>query len=389
MVILHIGIKEWPYSSAVLEGKNRGGGVGKYADMLINGYPESVETIIITRRLKNQLRIEKINNIWVYRVRTLPGRKLRILSLGIVSLFKALSLVKKHNVALIQTHIFFNNIIGLILKNITGIPVLAVPHSALYHKYTPELSDIRRRLERLLERWLYKKLDKVIVFSDDHIERYKNYTGLNPANFHVIYTGIQIEPVPRPTFNFTHRIKLLFVGRLEKRKAIDKVIEAMHGLDKESLDRFRFDIVGEGNEMEFLRELVNKYQMSEHVIFHGYINNPAVYYRDSDVFLLVTHTEGLSMALLEAMASWNMCIVNNYGVPFKDDCVRILDNNDPETIRLALQEILVSPGIIESYANKAHKEIMNNFTVQGFVSQYVQLYESLTNGIYSTAKANN
>lgn len=387
ITVLHIGIKEWPYSSAHLEGKNRGGGVGKYAEMLINGYPDRVKTILITRKLHNQLAEEKNGNVYIYRVKALPGRKLRIISLGIKSFFKALFIVKKQNVSIIQTHIFFNNLLGLLLKKITHLPVIAVPHSALYHKYTPEMNDLRRRVERLTEKWIYKNLDKIVLFSEDHLKKYIGYTGLNPGNFQVISTGIKIPPISRPEFVRSNIIKLLFVGRLEKRKAIDHVIEALNYLDKKSLNHFILDIVGEGSELESLKCLVEKYQLEQYVFFHGYVSNPAEFYKNADVFMLVTHTEGLSMALLEAMASWNMCIVNDFGVPFSNKSVMILKNNDPKTIHKALLDIVMHPEIIEEYATRANQEILNSFTVDVFVSNYVKLYEHLIYEFYKTKQS--
>ena len=40
----------------------------------------------------------------------------------------------------------------------------------------------------------------------------------------------------------------------------------------------------------------------EHVIFAGYVPDPCLYYQTSDLFILPSETEGLSNAMLEAMA---------------------------------------------------------------------------------------
>jgi len=376
--VLHYGIKEWPYDSGIKEGKNRGGGTGKYCEMLLHAMDDDVESFIITRKLKGQLKYEKENNIHIYRVNSLPGRKLRIISLAIFSFFKALKLIRKHKIDILQTHIFFNNMVGVILKKLTGIATISVPHSPLYHKYTPQFNNIRRKIERFFDKKFNKYVDKVILFTDEHVKRYKQLSGVRYDNFHVLHTGIKIPDVEMPIFDYDNRkLNFLYVGRLQKIKAFDKVIEALSLMEEPDRNKINFEVVGEGIEKENLEEQVKSFGLENVVKFVGYMQNPSPKYVKADVFIQATNTEGLSMALLESMASWTANVVNNFGVPFSDEAVMVIENNNPETIKNAILKLINNKQLIKNYAIKGGEEVREGYSDIKFAQNYKSLYIEL------------
>lgn len=99
-------------------------------------------------------------------------------------------------------------------------------------------------------------------------------------------------------------IKVLTCAKLIKRKNIDKVIEAVKGLEN-----FSLTVIGEGPEEKYLKSL------DKNVTFTGHLPQHEVYekMRQSDIFVLPSVGETFGMVYLEAMASG--CIV----VGTKDD----------------------------------------------------------------------
>lgn len=99
------------------------------------------------------------------------------------------------------------------------------------------------------------------------------------------------------------------VGRLETVKNYDLLLKACAVL----CDRYPFVrviIVGSGSLEKSLRQLVFELKISDRVLF--IINQSAYgYYPLFDCFALSSHTEGLSMALLEAMGYGIGCVVSN------------------------------------------------------------------------------
>ncbi len=97
---------------------------------------------------------------------------------------------------------------------------------------------------------------------------------------------------------------ILFVGGLRHVKGARYLIEAMKTIiDREK--NARLLIVGDGDEKEFLKDLVKRLNLQEHVNFAGKIPNENIpeYMVASDIFVLPSLSEGFPVTVLEAMAS--------------------------------------------------------------------------------------
>ncbi|MHC4185142.1 MAG: glycosyltransferase family 4 protein [Planctomycetota bacterium] len=121
----------------------------------------------------------------------------------------------------------------------------------------------------------------------------------------VIPNGIDIENFEPPEGRIVRKpIQLLTVCRLISRKRIDLLIRAAARAKELNLD-IHLNLVGEGNLMEPLQRLANELHLTDSVFFMGRVaaeRMPQVY-RDNDIFLMSSAHEGMSNAMLEAMAS--------------------------------------------------------------------------------------
>lgn len=117
----------------------------------------------------------------------------------------------------------------------------------------------------------------------------------------VIPNGVDVDHFARSermTFMPKGVLRVVSVGRLIERKGFDVVISAMEGFKNISLT-----IIGEGPEKQSLIELARKKGVD--VDFVGAVSHDDMvhYYHQSDVFVLASKNEGMSNAMLEAMAS--------------------------------------------------------------------------------------
>lgn len=105
-----------------------------------------------------------------------------------------------------------------------------------------------------------------------------------------------------------HKV-LLFVGRIIKQKGVYDVINAFQKIKE--MNRTMLIIVGDGAELEPLKQLTYSLGLTKHVIFTGFIPEQDVitFYANSDVLMFPTNfPEGFPMALFNAVAA-GMCIV--------------------------------------------------------------------------------
>jgi glycosyltransferase involved in cell wall biosynthesis len=98
------------------------------------------------------------------------------------------------------------------------------------------------------------------------------------------------------------KIKIIFAGRLVKLKNVDLGIKAV-GLLSRCLD-LKFEIYGDGPEASGLKKLAEK-EIPGIVEFHGWVERHILRkaFAASDIFLLLSDSEGFSIAALEAAAS--------------------------------------------------------------------------------------
>ncbi len=99
-------------------------------------------------------------------------------------------------------------------------------------------------------------------------------------------------------------IKLLTVGRLSVTKRVEMLIDAVETLHRDGC-KVHFTIVGGGAMQQKLKQIVLQRNLSSVIEITGRIDAekmPQVY-RQSDIFVSATMQEGMSNAMLEAMAS--------------------------------------------------------------------------------------
>ena len=97
---------------------------------------------------------------------------------------------------------------------------------------------------------------------------------------------------------------LISVGRLEKQKNFENLIKGFSRLNSE-LDGYSLYILGEGSQRKKLENLVNELNLHKKIFLPGF-TNPHPYYNSSELYISVSHYEGVSNATIEAM---------HYGLP--------------------------------------------------------------------------
>ena len=91
------------------------------------------------------------------------------------------------------------------------------------------------------------------------------------------------------------------LGRVSVQKGFDILLEYLKDL-KECRKDFHFYLIGDGEELNHLKQLVNEYKIDKYVTFLGLQKNPFKYMKLMDGFILTSRYEGQGMVLWEAKA---------------------------------------------------------------------------------------
>lgn len=132
---------------------------------------------------------------------------------------------------------------------------------------------------------------------------------IKPEKVRVIYNGLLMNEIlqkaSEPADPFTG-FQVVSVGELSPRKGHDHAIRGfaafLNRLPAEQRAHCRFAILGSGSALRSLEQLAESLGVADQVWFAGFLKNPYPIIRQSSVFLMVSNSEGLSNALLEAMA---------------------------------------------------------------------------------------
>ena len=154
---------------------------------------------------------------------------------------------------------------------------------------------------RILIPWLYRLPAGVVAVSEG-VKRGLESAGVPAAKTTFIPNPVATtggravgrEPAP-PPLRF-----ILGVGRLVRQKGFDRLLRAVHGLDRPDL---HLVILGKGEEHRALVELAHELGMDERVHFPGWIADVEAWYRHAECFVLSSRYEGWPNVLAEAMAN--------------------------------------------------------------------------------------
>jgi len=157
-----------------------------------------------------------------------------------------------------------------------------------------------------LTKILYKRADTIIAVSKGIADDVASVTGVSRKNIKVIYSPKNIDNIRNRSKEYVPKIFnectgpfILHVGRLVPQKDVETLIKAF------SLFRQKNEghliIVGDGSDKEKLEKLVSDKNISEYVSFEGNQNNPYVYMKNANVFVLSSRWEGLPNVLIEAL----------------------------------------------------------------------------------------
>ena len=155
---------------------------------------------------------------------------------------------------------------------------------------------------------------------------------------------------------------LLSIGELNENKNHRTVIEAIVGMDVYYL------IAGDGDQEDALKALAVDLGMKDRVRFLGYRKDIAELLAVTDVFVLPSYREGLSVSLMEAMASGRPLVASRIRGNM-DLCDEnggaLFDPHSADDCRNAIQTVLRSDRAALSAYNR---EKAYNFTT-GIVQQ--------------------
>jgi len=229
------------------------------------------------------------------------------------------------------------------------------------HEAYPEfISDWRPAPAEYWQKWRQEcELADIIIVNSEWSRRALERADANRQKLSVI--PLTYEPPAGDSataheyperFTPERPLRVLFLGQINLRKGVARLLEAAQALRNEPVE---FWMVGpqQCRPPEQLRRLKNVRWFGR--VVHA---NAAQYYRDADIFILPTLSDGFALTQLEAQAHRLPVIVTRYCGEVVRDGVNglVLEEPSSEQIATAVQFCLENPDRLASFSESSRVE---------------------------------
>ena len=336
------------------------------------------------------------------------GKILRLPSINIPHLYdykltsvypiKALNIIRKMKLDVIHTNVEFT--IGMFARVVStqlGIPLVHTYHT-MWNDYTHYITKNNKVLDTVTK-GAVKYLSvffgdttatELIVPTKKIYDLFKDQYKVK-KNIHIVPTGIETERFYKENFKSTEINKLkkflrlkkkdfciLTISRIAQEKSIDRLI-INHKKLLEKYPNIKFIIVGDGPDLDKLKNLTKKLKVDDSVIFTGKIafNNVPLYYQLGDIFVTASKSETQGLTVVEALsASVPVVAVNDesFRNSVIDDYNGYLFDTDEEYME-CISKIYEDNDIKERLSNQARIS-SDNFSSEFFGKKVLKVYET-------------
>ena len=301
---------------------------------------------------------------------TLPASLLRYLQ----AMWQVYRQCQTHRVQQIHgAKVLPEGLIAWALRQCYGVPYLLYAHGEEIL-----IAQTSRKLAWLLPQ-IYRGAAAIIANSH-HTKMLLQELGIDASKIHVIHPGVHMQsfcasPEAAQRIHQKHRLGtgpvLLTVGRLQRRKGQDMVIQALPRI-RESMPQVKYVIVGTGEEFTTLTTLAQALGVQDRVVFAGNVPDQelAAYYAACDVFIMPNRQiggdiEGFGMVYLEAGAAGKPVIGGKSGGTddaILDDVTGIrVDGNSSVELANTVIDLLSTPDKAKAMGRRGRQRVESEF----------------------------
>jgi glycosyltransferase involved in cell wall biosynthesis len=204
----------------------------------------------------------------------------------------------------------------------------------------------------------------------------------------VIPSGVdtdRFQPLPPARFKARlglpeERVVVGVVTRMRVRKGVEEFIRAI-GEVRQARPEVHGVIVGEVSLDDTLQDLVREQRLENHLSLLGRRSDMPEVLSAFDVFVLSSHDEGMSNAILEAMAMEKPVVATDVGgtceVVRHGHSGLLVPPKDPHALAVAISDVLAQPARAHEMGRLGRRIVVDGFSAQAMVRQMEQLYLDL------------
>lgn len=208
--------------------------------------------------------------------------------------------------------------------------------------------------------------------------------GLNPAKARVIRPAVDpyfFQPPAQPREE-TGQLRLITTGTLIWHKGYEYLLVALRRLHNQGI-MAELAIISDGPERQRVLYTIHDLGLEHHVRLLGKLSPEEVraHLWQADVFVLTSLSEGISNAVLEAMACGLPVVTSDCGGMREavSDGVEgfVVPLRDPEATAIALARLATDEALRQQMGRAARERILCNFTLDQQIDDFLSMYQAV------------
>jgi glycosyltransferase involved in cell wall biosynthesis len=242
----------------------------------------------------------------------------------------------------------------------------------------------------VLDAWTSRLVDLTIAVSQASADAVRRAGWAAEDRLRVVPNGIDLDaftaPSPAAVARAARDLGLEgwrvvgTVGHLHAIKGHRDLLEAVRAVVR-AHPRTKLLLVGDGPLDRELAALADGYGLSDHVVFAGFRRDVAVLLATMDVFVLPSLNEGMSHALLEAMALGKPVVATAVGgnreVVEAESTGLLVPAGDPEALARAVRRLLEDGALAARLGDAARSTTRARFSDRRMADEYFGIYDAL------------
>ncbi len=345
-----------------------------------NGWPVQV----LTRKTAELPPKEKRNGFEIIRPATFGPGKLKTISFVLGSIFHLWKVRRQFEI--VHAHLAFGPAFaGVIVAHLLNKKVIVkLGNSGKFGDIYASQQTSRGRLRlAVLRKWA-----DLVIALDSTMEAEALAAGFAKNRVRRMFNGIEAEhfaptqpdATAKARLGLQDKIVLLYMGRFAPQKSLPTLLMAL-AKAKVDCPQLHLLLLGDGPEKPALETMAKELGISTQVTFVETQADVCPYLNAADMFVLPSLAEGISNALLEAMAAGLACLTTPTGgspeVLEQGQCGLLLPAEDPDSWAKAMAELGNDPVKRKALGEAAQKRIADHFDFSVVGAQYETLYLDL------------
>ncbi|HYK62658.1 MAG TPA: glycosyltransferase family 4 protein [Bryobacteraceae bacterium] len=305
-------------------------------------------------------------------------------------LIRLRNFLRRANYRIVHTHTSKGGFVGRLAARLASVPVIVhTAHGFAFHEASPRSTRLfYSTLERMASRWC----DRIVCVSEFH-HRWALELGMcHPSRILAIPNGIaDIASQTRIPASETRRLLgaqpsdllILSTSRLAGDKGLEYLIEAA-AMIRPGARAVKVAITGDGPVRPRLEDQAQRLGVTDRVMFLGFRHDIGDLLAACDLVVIPSLREGLSMALLEAMAAGKPIIASAIGshreLAAQAEMARLVPPANSRALYEAIQKLLGDPALMTRLGATARALFESRYTEGRMLNAYRDLYLELLQG---------